>query len=86
MILNEKEIILDMLITQKYMSKAYCSSALESIDKQLKNCFIAIQEDEQLAENELFDEMQKRNLYSSKNASKNDIKSVKDNFSENKEN
>lgn len=78
---DEKSILFDMLLTQKYMSGAYCNAALESSDVQLKNTFLSIQEDEQLAENELFAEIQKRSIYSVKDAPKNDVKTLKDKFS-----
>ena len=72
-----EEILTDALITQKYISQFYCSAALECSDVKIKNTFMSIQEDEQLAEQELFAEMQKHGWYQVKKASENDIKNAK---------
>ncbi len=76
-----EEILHDVLMTQKYMSQFYCDAASESSDLKVQNAFMSIQEDEQLAGQELFAEIQKRGWYQAEKAGKKDIEKVKTAFS-----
>ena len=77
---KEKEIMNDMILTEKYMSSSYNAAALKSSNTPIKNTFISINEDEQLIENELLAEMMKRKFLNFKDASSDEINSVKSEF------
>ncbi len=60
---DEKSMLTDMLMTEKYISGAYDSAVFESSNQQLRTALQHIQQDEQKHGEGIFDYMQQRGLY-----------------------
>ena len=61
--LSDRDIVMDLLITQKYMSHFYDHAVLESSSPMIRDTFEAFQQDEHELGRVLFDVMQKRGWY-----------------------
>jgi len=78
--MSDKEVINDLLSSQK-MSAEHCNTwANECINHQLKNDFLNILKEEQDIQFELFHEMQQRGWYPTKPARPEDVNNAKEKF------
>ena len=78
--MTERELLTDLLHTEKDMAKTYAGSITESASQQLRQ--ILTRHMTECAEDQLcvFNEMQKRNLYPTKPAQQQEIQSAKQNM------
>lgn len=65
--LTDKDILSDMLMTEKYVSDSYESSVMESANSQLRQKLQHIQQEEQKHAEQLFNAMQQRGWYNPQN-------------------
>ena len=61
--LSDRDILMDLLITEKYMSHLYDHAIMEASGDQVRDTFIALQQDEHQSAQMLFDFMQQRGWY-----------------------
>ncbi len=61
--LEDKDILQDMLMTEKYVSNTYESSIMESANENLRGAFRQIQDEEQQHAKQIFDAMKQRGWY-----------------------
>ncbi len=60
---GDKEIVTDILTSQKHITGMYNTASNECVSQSLKNEFMAILSDEHRLQGEVFTEMQKRGWY-----------------------
>lgn len=78
--IKEREIVLDALMSQKFMTEGYNCALLESNTKEMRSAFSAILSDEHEAQNEIFELLLSRGWYEIKDAEKSDIAKTKEKF------
>lgn len=61
--LSDRDILMDLLITEKYMSHLYDHAIMEASGDKVRDTFIALQQDEHESAQMLFDFMQQRGWY-----------------------
>ncbi|WP_366923503.1 spore coat protein [Metallumcola ferriviriculae] len=61
--LQDKEVLTDMLMTEKFVSSSYDTAVLESATPQVRQAFQHIQKDEQSHAEQIFQAMQQRGWY-----------------------
>lgn len=61
--LSDRDILLDLLTTEKYMSHLYDHAIMEASSDRVRDTFIALQQDEHESAQMLFDFMQQRGWY-----------------------
>lgn len=71
--LDEKDRLTDVLITEKYIASGYNLAALESANNQIRDAFSGILRDVHQIQHEIFNEMNSRGWYQPKAANPNDI-------------
>ena len=78
--MTERELLTDLLHTEKDMAKDYAGNITESASQQLRQ--LLTRHMTECAEDQfcVFNEMQKRNLYPTKPAEKQEIQSAKQNM------
>lgn len=84
--LEDKDIIMDVLTSQKHITSLYNTFSNECSTKNIKDGFIKILNEEHDIQIEVFDEMNKRGWYSPAKAESNKIESVKMKFNNIKKN
>ena len=77
----EKEMITDMLTSQKQMTSLYNTSANESAAPQVRDEFLNILSEEHQMQAELFDEMNKRGWYQTAEAQQQKIQQAVQKYS-----
>ena len=75
--MTERELLTDMLHTEKEMAKTYAGSVTESASPELRR--LLIRHMTECAEDQLcvFDEMNRRNMYPTKQAQQQDVETAK---------
>ena len=78
--LTERELLTDLLHTEKDMAKTYAGSVTESASPQLRK--LLIRNMTECAEDQLcvFEEMSKRNMYPTKQARQQEVQTAKQNM------
>ena len=78
--LTERELLTDLLHTEKDMAKTYAGSVTESASPQLRK--LLIRNMTECAEDQLcvFEEMNKRNMYPTKQAQQQEVQTAKQNM------
>ncbi|KXS37738.1 Coat F domain-containing protein [Candidatus Frackibacter sp. WG12] len=66
--ITDKDILNDMLMTEKYVSNSYENSVLESANPQLRQALQHIQKEEQQHAEQVFNAMQQRGWYNPQNS------------------
>lgn len=64
--ISDKDIMQDMLSTEKYISDYYDMAIMESANEQVRNAFRHIQDEEQQHAKTIFDAMNQRGWYTPK--------------------
>lgn len=77
----EKEIMMDVLASQKAITGSYNTMANECATPAVKTDFINILNEEHQIQSEVFGEMQKRGWYPIQNADQNKINQTKQQYS-----
>ncbi len=81
--LSDKEMITDVLTSQKFITGGYNTNATESSGMAVKNTFLDLLDEEQKIGHEIFVEMQNRGWYQTEAAPQDKINQAKQKFSEN---
>lgn len=76
----DKDMMTDMLSSQKFITESYNSFANECATPAVKSQFINILNEEHQIQNEVFTEMQKRGWYPTEAADQNKINQAKQKF------
>ena len=78
--LTERELLTDLLHTEKDMAKTYAGSVTESASQELRK--LLIRNMTECAEDQLciFEEMNKRNMYPTKQAQQQEVMTAKQNM------
>lgn len=84
--LEDKDIIMDVLTSQKHITSLYNIFSNECSNKNIKDGFMKILNEEHDIQIEVFDEMNKRGWYSPSKAESNKIETVKTKFNNIKKN
>jgi len=77
---GDKDILTDMLSSQKFVTDGYNTYANECATPALKTGFMNILNEEHSIQNELFTEMQKRGWYATEAADQNKINQAKQKY------
>lgn len=77
---SDKDIMQDMLSSQKFMADGYNSYANECATPAVKTDFMNILNEEHQIQNEVFTEMQKRGWYATEPADQNKIDQAKQKY------
>lgn len=80
---DDREMISDVLSSQKFMTDGYNTSANEAAEPTVKNAMMSILDDEHSIQHDVFLEMQKRGWYQTEAAPMQKIQETKDKFSSN---
>lgn len=78
--MKEREIVLDALSSQKFITENYNCALYESSTREVRSAFSAILTDEHEAQNELFELVLSRGWYEIKDADKSEIAKTKEKF------
>lgn len=78
--MGDKEMVTDLLSTQKHITSVYNTYAGECQCTQLRDAFLDILKDEHMIQSELFTEMNSRGWYPTKEAPVGDINMAKQKF------
>lgn len=79
-VMTDREMINDLLNSQKMETNHYNTFATECANVNLKNDFVKIWKEEQEIQTDLFNEMQVRGWYQVKSANPNDINQAKQKY------
>lgn len=79
--MGDKEVLGDMLSSQKFATSNYNTYAGECQNTQLRDEFLNILKEEHCIQSELFNEMQSRGWYQVKQAPQNEVTTVYNKFS-----
>ena len=79
--LSEKEILEDVLASQKQMTSLYNTYANECASPTVRDTFMGILNDEHMMQADVFSEMQKRSWYQTTPASQEKISQAKKEYS-----
>lgn len=82
--MEDKEILTDLLNTEKELSALLNTFASECASPKLRTTFLNILDESHMSQTRLFDCMQKNGYYQVKNATKEQIKQVNKKFSQEK--
>lgn len=77
----DREMLTDVLSTQKFLTANYNINAMESSGQKVKDTMMSLLDEEQTLQREIFQEMQSRGWYPTENAPCDKIQEVKDEFS-----
>ena len=77
---SDKDMIGDVLSTQKMMTGGYNTVANESSNPQIKNTFMDILNDEHCIQHDVFEQMSQRGWYPTESAPQNKIDTVKQKY------
>ena len=77
---SDKEMLSDILSSQKYATSGYNTSANESATPAIKTDFMNILNEEHQIQNDVFKEMQKRGWYPVETADHNKIQQTKQRY------
>lgn len=78
--LADKDILMDVLASQKFITDGYNTYANECATPALKTDFMNILNDEHRIQNEVFTEMQKRGWYPTEAADQNKVNQAKQKY------
>ncbi len=78
--MTEQEKMTDLLCSEKYLSDVYSIYCCETATPTLKNCLMAIWEDEQRIHGELFSEMSTRGWYQTEKAEEKKLNETRQRF------
>lgn len=76
----DKDILTDMLSSQKFITEGYNSYANESATPAVKTDFMNILNEEHVIQNEVFNELQNRGWYSTEAADMNKVSQTKQKY------
>lgn len=71
--LEDRDMLMDLLVTQKYLGGQYDHSAAEAASEQVRGDLISILEDEHLLQAALFEMMNRKGFYQVRLARKQDL-------------
>jgi spore coat protein CotF len=77
---SDKDMIGDVLSTQKMMTGGYNTVANEAAHPEIKNVFMDILNDEHCIQHDVFDQMSQRGWYATESAPQNKIDTVKQKY------
>ncbi len=77
---SDKDMIGDILSTQKMMTGGYNTVANEASNPEIKNVFMDILNDEHCIQHDVFDQMSQRGWYATEAAPQNKIDTVKQKY------
>ncbi len=77
---SDKDMIGDILSTQKMMTGGYNTVANESAHPEIKNVFMDILNEEHCIQHDVFDQMSQRGWYATEPAPQNKIDTVKQKY------
>ena len=78
--MGDKEILADLLSSQKFIATNYNTYAGECVNAALRDEFLCILKEEHGVQSELFNEMNSRGWYPTKQAPQNEITTVLNKF------
>ena len=79
-VMAEKEVMTDLLSSQKFLTGNYNNFAGECCDLTLRNAFLSILDDEHQIQSDIFNEMNSRGWYQITPADTNQISKAKQTF------
>ena len=79
-IFKDKDILKDVLGTQKYITSNYNSALLESATPAVKTCFHSILEDEHELQQQIFNIMHTKGLYPTPSAEEKKVSEAKQTY------
>ncbi len=77
---TDKEMMNDVLSSQKFMTDGYNSTANEAKESTVRSAFMSILNDEHTIQQDVFNEMEKRGWYQTEQAPQNKIDETKQKF------
>ena len=80
---SDREMMNDVLSSQKFITSGYNTTANEAGEPAVKNVIMTILDEEHKIQHEVFSEMQNRGWYQTEAAPQNKVQETKDKFSEN---
>lgn len=80
-VMTDKELLEDVLSSQKFINSNYNMWAGECVNQKLKDAMLEILDEEHQIQMELFQEISGRGWYAVKNADQHEIETVKQKFS-----
>ena len=78
---TDKEMLTDVLSTQKFVTSGYNTAANEAKSEGVKNAFLTILNEEHRIQHDVFTEMNAHGWYPTENAPQNKIDQAKQQFS-----
>jgi spore coat protein CotF len=78
---SDKEMITDVLSTQRFITSGYNTTATEASGPKIKSTLVSILEEEQGIGHDIFVEMQNRGWYQTESAPQNKVDQAKEKFS-----
>lgn len=81
--MSEKEILSDLLSSEKYASDTYNTWAGECVDNSLRNTFLDILKEEHEIQNDIFVEMQNHGWYPTKPAQQQELNELRQKYCSN---
>lgn len=81
--MSEKEVLTDLLSSQKFITGAYNTFCCEAAEPSVKNCLMSMLEDEHRIQQELFQTMSQKGFYQTEKAEENKIQQAKQQFLKN---
>jgi len=78
---NDQEMMDDVLSSQKFITTAYNSNAIEASGPAVKSAMMKLLDEEQTLQHDIFVEMQSRGWYQTEAAPQNKIDQTKSKFS-----
>ena len=78
--MNDKEVLTDLLSSQKFVTGAYNTFCCEAAEPTVRNCLLSVLEDEHRIQAELFNTMNQKGFYPVKKAEETKLNAAKQQF------
>lgn len=78
--MNDKEVLTDLLSSQKFVTGAYNTFCCEAAEPTVRNCLLSVLEDEHRIQAELFNTMNQKGFYTVKKAEETKLNAAKQQF------